>query len=179
MTGAQALKRNDATYLDLLGLIARMGPRHRMATAALVEATAEFCEFNHPGRFADGALENYLLDLIDDSEPTVEVQATPMSAFSRRRVLHVATQVCGVGGHTRTIRHWIAADSESQHSLLLTSQGDAAIPNWLGDAVRGLVSAHAKLGGIVYNSAKAQRTTPESWLGDFARAAAEHMCVRR
>jgi uncharacterized protein involved in exopolysaccharide biosynthesis/Mrp family chromosome partitioning ATPase len=45
----------------------------------------------------------------------------------------------------------------------------------LATAVRGLVSAHAALGGVVFNPAIAARTSPESWLGDFAQAAAEDM----
>ena len=134
LTGDEALSRNDAAYADLLALLGRL-QRHPGAIASLTRFAAEFCEFNHTGRFADGALENPLLDLSDQLPRVAGPKLSASPAFARRRVLHIATQVAEVGGHTRTIRQWIEADRESCHSLLLTAQGRSAVPGWLQTAI--------------------------------------------
>jgi hypothetical protein len=135
VTGRKALERNDAAYTELLRIRAACLRKSTRAAAALTQVTAEFAEFNHTGRFADGELENPLLTLADQMATVCAPASEPCPAFSRRRVLHVVTQAAGVGGHTRTIRHWVEADPGSCHSLLLTAQGRVPIPAWLIAAV--------------------------------------------
>ncbi|MGB3546687.1 MAG: hypothetical protein WBA17_06915, partial [Saprospiraceae bacterium] len=46
------------------------------------------------------------------------------------RILHVATKISPVGGHTRVINNWVRHDSSNHHEILLTSQV-ADIPSFL------------------------------------------------
>ena len=99
---------------------------------ACVEAAAGFTQGHHPGRFADGALDNTVLDLgreLGGIDPSMRPRVPEHRG--KRRVLHVTTTVFGVGGHTRTIKHWIHLDRSSQHLLVLTNQADQPIPSWL------------------------------------------------
>ena len=99
---------------------------------ACVEAAARFAWRHHPGRFADGALDNTVLDLGRDLggiDPAMRPRVPEHRG--KRRVLHVTHAVQGVGGHTRIIKHWIHLDRSSQHLLVLTNQGDQPIPSWL------------------------------------------------
>src|SRR5581483_2204868 len=117
--GAAAfLECNNASYEALLRLLfdGRFGRAESRLRA--VQGLAEFCQFNHPGRFADGALENLALEIGDDLDRTVAKEGLPalscemphFAANGKRHVLHITTSVLEIGGHTRTIRNWISLD---------------------------------------------------------------------
>jgi glycosyltransferase involved in cell wall biosynthesis len=113
------------------------------AVLTWIELVADFAGMHHPGRFEDGAIENAALDLGRDLprssavewEPELLAKGEVSRADSRRRVLHVATVIKGIGGHTRTILNWMCKDRASQHSLALTSQGSVPIPRGFPDAI--------------------------------------------
>lgn len=118
--------------------------RHGSPEAVLtwIEMVAGFAAMHHPGRFADGGIENAALELGCDIPRTLARGCQPISStdavpqkMSRRRVLHVATTILAIGGHTRTILNWIRKDFDSQHSLVLTHQAEAPIPSALPEAV--------------------------------------------
>ena len=104
-----------------------------------VSAAARFAMSFHPGRFADGAIENRALevgvDLRRSGASARRPQRSTGVAGNRRRVLHVASHVAGVGGHTRMLYHWVRSDFSSCHSVVVTCQGGMPIPEWLAAAV--------------------------------------------
>src|SRR5262245_32124703 len=84
-----------------------------------VERAASFAKGYHAGRFADGALDNTILELgheLGGIEPAMRPRVPKHRG--KRRVLHVVTAVVGVGGHTRTIKNWIHLDRSSQHLVV-------------------------------------------------------------
>jgi glycosyltransferase involved in cell wall biosynthesis len=107
------------------------------ATLRAVSHAAMGASEFHPGRFADGTIENVALE-IGHSLPDRRLvpHSSPVRRDGRRRVLHVATQVSRIGGLTRMMRHWIENDKSSRHSLVIVNQADVPIPIWLVDAVR-------------------------------------------
>jgi hypothetical protein len=136
---------------------AQAGPHEALAA---VSRAARFANRFHPGRFADGALENISLEIGMGSAcgTSRALQALACADnLRRRRVLHVASAVFGVGGHTRMLHRWICNDQESAHSIVLTSQGDAPVPTWLESAVRatgGVVVALTPQSDIVEQAAE-------------------------
>ncbi|MCU1488725.1 MAG: glycosyl transferase family 1, partial [Acidimicrobiaceae bacterium] len=58
---------------------------------------------------------------------------------TRRRVAHVLTEARSIGGHTRLAWRWMTSDAESEHSVVLTGQGELAIPDELRAATEGRV----------------------------------------
>ena len=114
----------------------------REAVLSWIEVMANFAAMTHSGRFADGAIENIALEIGCDlqSYRGRECKATSLIdagslKMTRRRILHVVTVATIIGGHTRTIVNWIRKDRDSQHSIVLTSQGSVQIPSSLYEAV--------------------------------------------
>jgi Glycosyl transferases group 1 len=103
----------------------------------IVEA-ARFAAVYHPGRFSDGTIENLALGIgAEIPSENIDDGRGRQDKNGYRRVLHVATDVLGVGGHTRMLYHWICNDIGSIHSVVLVDQRDVgAIPNWLSEAVK-------------------------------------------
>ncbi len=139
---AAFLRRNNDSYEALLRLLFDRQPRNCESWMRCLQTLAEFCQFNHPGRFADGALENFALEIGGDLEAIIGRCAPlpDMPAFandSRRHVLHITSCVLEIGGHTRTIRNWIELDSESRHSVLVLNQDAAPVPAWIKETVGG------------------------------------------
>jgi glycosyltransferase involved in cell wall biosynthesis len=139
--GAEFLRRNSGHYEALVGLLQSRSLRPE-AWLSCARRVAEFAQFNHPGRFADGALENVALQLGEELRPCSKVNRQRPGAWradhgSRGfRVLHVATVVCAVGGHTRTISNWARNDHTASHSLVVTAQASEPIPRWLVAALK-------------------------------------------
>jgi hypothetical protein len=112
---------------------------------SFIQMAGKFAWLLPTGRYADGRIENKALkiglaakDFIDKS-PSRPLLNLPAKE-TRRKILHVATCVQAVGGHTKLIANWIDNDPDSCHSLLITggssSQCEELIPAWLRQAVR-------------------------------------------
>jgi len=106
------------------------------AVLDITRAASEWSCMNHPGMFASRQLESALRDvgrrqLVD--EPRWRDRG------ARRRVLHVLTVAHPIGGHTRLAERWMRLDSTCEHSVLLTDQGEHAIPSTLLAAAAGRV----------------------------------------
>lgn len=55
----------------------------------------------------------------------------------KHSILHVMTRCYCSGGHTRVVERWINhSDVSEKHSVILLSQGEEPIPQWLEDAVK-------------------------------------------
>ncbi len=152
-------------YDTLTRLVERMdAPRNAEAVLRCVQTVASFAWHSHAGRYADGMLENPVLEIgkrLDSLCPRDCPGTDGPGAPPRRRerhVLHVATAVYPIGGHTRLLVNWMRNDVRSQHSVLLTRQSGGVVSGWLTDAVQ-------ESGGVVINLpdtlsllAKARRT---------------------
>lgn len=111
-----------------------------LGVALAARAASEF----HPGRFADGLIENRALaigaglpemPLVDANAASQSSRKGQPSRKGRRRVLHVATQVNSIGGHTRMLFHWAHRDPDSINSLAVTDQQDIPVPGWLSQTL--------------------------------------------
>jgi len=136
------LKANNEAYEWLVKKTQTMESRvDAEAVLKNIAAAARFAAIFHPGRFADGAIENIAFEigskLESDAAEDGEFLLPLARQENRRRILHVATDVLGIGGHTRMLYHWIQKDRGSCHSVLLLNQPETTpIPLWLSDAVK-------------------------------------------
>lgn len=137
--GTARLETNEKQYQYLLGHLSSGRIAAGEATLSYLTLLADFCQFHHTGRFADGAIENRALTLGQQlSHPASRgglVGIPAASGRTARRVLHVATRVARVGGHTRAVRNWVCTDADNTHSLVVTDQDGGELPSWLTDAV--------------------------------------------
>jgi glycosyltransferase involved in cell wall biosynthesis len=138
------LRHCDEVYRTLLTRVSHFSRRETEARLAWLQFTAEFASVAHPGRYADGALENLVLEVglnleefasRSTSKQAFNIQDACLPALARRKILHVATTVYHVGGHTRLIKNWIKNDPSSCHSLAILDQQTEELPNWLREAV--------------------------------------------
>jgi hypothetical protein len=109
-----------------------------------IQMAAKFAWLMPSGRYADGQIENRAFkiglatkDFITESPSSVPLNVATKE--TRRKVLHVATSVHNVGGHTKLIANWVTNDPDSYHSLVITggssSQREDSVPQWLREAV--------------------------------------------
>lgn len=137
---AHPLAAFDTTYRVFAKALRALHPvRQADQLLACTRLVAQFAAEHHPGRFADGAIENPLLTTGQALEQICRNQPTTLSVTNRaarRRVLHVATQIAKVGGHTRTIENWVTSDPDSRHYLFLTDQGNAPVRSELLDIIQ-------------------------------------------
>ncbi|MDI1232185.1 MAG: glycosyltransferase family 4 protein [Methylobacter sp.] len=173
LTHSSFLQANSEAYEWMVEKIHTIDRRIEPETVLRqIVAAARFAAVFHPGRFADGTLENLALDIgAELDEIPTEIQINGLSNLhkqNRRRVLHVATEVLGVGGHTRMLYHWVCNDYNSCHSLVLVNQRDiTAIPNWLSEAIQ------SSGGELVIFPAESELCQKARWLRATAKRIAD------
>jgi hypothetical protein len=141
---AAADTRRLATNRELQDLLVRQLVRHdpsegQSGLLRRAELVARFAAGNAAGNLSNALLENYLLSwgrriAAEAATETPLPLAPPPLGDTRRSVLHVATGVFAIGGHSRVIASWIKLDPSSRHVLALTDQR-TAIPGWLQTVV--------------------------------------------
>lgn len=127
MNDVERLDRNWEVLQHLVARserLARRGRHQQAAVSAMTAATFAWC--NPSGVFASDRLEDVLARLAD-TLPAAG-RATPRPAGSRRRVLHVASQLYGTGGHTQMLANWLRLDTAREHHVCLTAQQEQPVP---------------------------------------------------
>jgi len=131
-----ALEINSSLYESGIDFVkARMG----QGTEAGLEAIARISNwafFHHPGRFADGAVENFALECGRRLGGGRRNQAAlfPLGRRRASRTLHLATGLTNVGGNSRVLVKWVQRDRSADHVIVLTDQREA-IPPFLQDSI--------------------------------------------
>lgn len=100
-----------------------------------ISQIAALAWFHHPGRFADGALENAALRIGQEQKlPLPSEIELKWNSRSYPKTLHVATELYPTGGHTRVLAKWVARDHGSQPAVVVTRQR-AAVPEFVEQVV--------------------------------------------
>jgi len=134
-----------------------------------VQITARFAAVAHTGRYADGAIENLILDIGHGPLPKPR-DVEPLRATRGRRILHVATRLLDTGGHTRLMARWIASETVGIHHVAVTDQKASEVPSFVHQTI-------ARGGGsIVALGADSSRRARASALRELARTSAD-LCI--
>ncbi len=113
----------------------------------LIRKLGEFAWRNHPGCFYDSDIENLLSFYSNHLEDLVEIGNIPQDISTwfplptEYSTLHVATEVAGIGGHTRLIRQIMRRSGERHQCLVLTNTSLSVIPEWFGAGMETYVQA--------------------------------------
>jgi glycosyltransferase involved in cell wall biosynthesis len=134
------LRANSVAYEWIVEKIQTMERRENaQPVLSLIQEAARFAMEFHPGRFADGAVENVAFEAgMRRDILAAEAGDITIPVFRRkssRKVLHVVSAVLGIGGLTRMLCHWVRNDRTCCHSLLLVNQKNTPIPKWLSEAI--------------------------------------------
>ncbi|RFP64152.1 hypothetical protein D0N36_15725 [Hymenobacter lapidiphilus] len=95
------------------------------------QKAADFATFNYCGFYAEGRLE-VLLAKIGNCQ--TQPDRLPKAVGEKLRVLHYATHVYAVGGHTRLIENWITNDAGNHHDLVLANYAEP-VPDFITAAL--------------------------------------------
>jgi glycosyltransferase involved in cell wall biosynthesis len=99
----------------------------RESSAAYIQAAGYYAWLHPTGLFASPELEDHLTQIGSSLAPcATAARRTPQTP--PKKILHVLTEVHGLGGHTRLTWRWIEADAGRSHSVVLTSQGSPEVP---------------------------------------------------
>ncbi len=123
-TGGDRVLRHRA---ELAGLVRTVGPlidRGAYAEAATAaQIAANHAVLWHAGVFVHPELERQLRRLGETALPFAAPPSKEPRSLSRdMAILHVATELAAIGGHTRMLTRWIRHDGNNIHSLALTRQ---------------------------------------------------------
>jgi glycosyltransferase involved in cell wall biosynthesis len=106
------------------------------ASAMYAEIAAFYAVGKHCGLFVSPELEAILSKIGQKViQPSLSSAQDPSLPKTPKHVLHVATSVIRIGGHSRMIWRWIQQDTERCHSLVLTRQDASDVPPLLRQAV--------------------------------------------
>jgi hypothetical protein len=132
------LRRSVAAYEAMVAHVLRLGAKgDDEETLKWVSFAATLAWLGHPGRYADARLEAVAVGIGQRLEAAQDFgpASDRPRANQRRRVLHVASTVYAVGGHTRLIESWIRNDDASEHSLVLVHQRQEQIRSELAGRI--------------------------------------------
>jgi hypothetical protein len=158
-----ALARLDTNFVELTALTADAKEkldRGRLEAAAVAcQIAAYYAWLNHAGIFASPDLESSLNAIAHRAGIDSRGIAIRVPTATPAQVLHVATQVYEVGGHTQMLSRWISQDSGRRHQVCLTRQGATPVPQKLIQelAVRDDLSCLDGSAGGLLRRAKALR----------------------
>lgn len=131
------LNQNTAVYEGLFTTFAEPHATNDLdSSLAVINMMSNFAWRMHIGRYADLRLEDWAARIgqrIWASNHT-EAPLLPTKA-GVSRVLHVISQTCYVGGHTRLMWNVIRGDTQSLHNVVLVHQDLDEVPKWLDEAV--------------------------------------------
>jgi glycosyltransferase involved in cell wall biosynthesis len=135
--GSLLIQQNFEEFRSLVAQAKNFMERGQYETAVVyAEIAALYALGKHCGLFVSPELESILFEVGQKVIP-ISLYSDQVSSLHKapKNVLHVATWVKGIGGHSRMIGRWIQQDTERCHSLVLTRQGTAEIPHFLREAV--------------------------------------------
>lgn len=121
-----------------------LGCINNLPSEALVERImllAKFAWRNHPGYFFDGRVENILFNYGENLEKYVDTEKTAgdlKRIFPRGgavTLLHLATELFDVGGHTRVLYQLLKRNEEINQIVVLTNQSIKDVPQWFTDGI--------------------------------------------
>ena len=141
--GEAAIRTNFARFealVDIAEAFLRAADQRSAAACAQVAATCAWR--NHAGLFASPRLERLLTEI-----GCTAVSAERLPMHGRRtppeRVLHVLTKARPMGGDSRFSCRWMHVDGGRQHSVAVTTQEGAPIPDLF-------IEATSRTGGQIH-----------------------------
>lgn len=135
--GNRLIPQNFEVFRTLVAQAQDFAKRGKYDTAAVYgEMAAFYATWKHCGLFVSPELEQVLLEIGRKVIPSHPHHRKNNSASGKpKNILHVATSVQSIGGHSKMIGRWIQQDSDRCHSLVLTRQPRKEVPIPITDAV--------------------------------------------
>jgi glycosyltransferase involved in cell wall biosynthesis len=137
--GSLLIQQNFEVFCKLIAQAKEYANKGKYDAAAVqAEIACAYAFRCHCGFFVSPDLEELLLMIGQKAIQSRLYHPTSAPLSSHRKyskILHVATTVWNVGGHSNMLWQWINQDSERSHSVVLTRQAPMKVPEKLSEAV--------------------------------------------
>ncbi|WP_392479069.1 glycosyltransferase family 4 protein [Nostoc sp. C110] len=142
--GSHLIQNNFEVFRSLLDKTKNFVERGKYNEAVVYGQSAALYAFlQHCGLFCSPELEQLFLALGQKTIQTGFYSRNRISLPGKvNNILHVATSIYSIGGHSRMIWRWIQQDDQRSHSLVLTQQPSVLVPKIMKDAV---LKSHGKI----------------------------------
>lgn len=136
--GRQLIPQNYAEFRNLVAQAKDFLERGKYDMAAVYgEMAASYASGKHCGLFVSLELEQILLAIGRKAIRNNNYLSVGKSSLHNpKKILHIATSIGSIGGHSRMLWRWIQQDTERSHSLVLTRQLPNFVPQVLIDSIR-------------------------------------------
>ena len=136
--GSHLIQPRIHVFRSLIARSQKLVEKHQYDSAAVyAEVAASYALCQHCGLFVSSELEQILLTIGQQAiqEKVDLIGKNILLPNKIRNIIHVATVVNSIGGHSRMIWRWIQQDGNRSHSLVLTQQDQAAVPKIMHEAI--------------------------------------------
>lgn len=132
MKPVQFIRDNHARFLQLLERVRqRIQARQWQDALDAASECASHAWLQHSGVFASAELESLIAQAGKHLSAGAPARPPASGPKASRRLLTIMTSAHSVGGHSRIAWRWCQLDAGSEHTLVLTRQAGAAIPEQL------------------------------------------------
>jgi hypothetical protein len=134
--GYSLILQNAKVFHGLVAQAQKCVRKHQYDMAAIYcSMAASYASGRTCGLFVSLELERVLLEVGQKTIHGGIHHRRSTSQNNPQKILHVATHMKSIGGHSRMLWRWIQQDSQRSHSLVLTRQSPDKVPQLLEDAV--------------------------------------------
>lgn len=135
--GSRVIPENFKVFRSLVAQARDFAQRGKYdAAVAYGRIAASYANFNHCGFFVSPELEQLLIEIGKKAMPgEYYPNRNKFLPKTPKKILHVATCMRYLGGHSRMLLRWIQQDTERSHSLVVTDEPRGAIPKSIKEAV--------------------------------------------
>ncbi|BAZ68248.1 MAG: glycosyltransferase [Pelatocladus maniniholoensis HA4357-MV3] len=135
--GTRLIQPRIDVFRSLIDQTKNLVEKHQYDAAAVyAEIAACYTLYQHCGIFVSTELEHILLTIGQKAiQQSNSINKNILLPKNPKNILHVATVVGSIGGHSRMIWRWIQQDADRSHSLVLTRQDQKEVPKIMKEAV--------------------------------------------
>jgi glycosyltransferase involved in cell wall biosynthesis len=127
--GESSIRSNFARFEALVSIAESFEDSDHHAAVACAQVAAACAWRNHAGAFASPRLERLLTRIGAKAVPADPVRVVRSRRTPPLRVLHVLTKARPMGGDSRFSCRWMHVDGARQHSVAVTTQEGAPVPD--------------------------------------------------
>lgn len=136
--GSEIIPKKFKTFRSLVAQAKKYAEQNNYEIAAVYgEMAALYATCQHCGCFVSHELEQILLIIGKKTVPNYPMVNGDTVVGKPNKILHVATSVQAISGHSKMLERWIQQDRDRSHSLVLTRQPRKEVPTTLKDVVTG------------------------------------------
>jgi hypothetical protein len=131
------IKHNREYYYDILDVSRNYLKNLRLEESiAIIDLAAKFSTNNYCGFYVDSNIE-ILLNSIGKLIFPNSVKRVNSVAHKKLKILHYATILLDVGGHTRLLENWIKTDKDNSHDVFVSKQ-NSIVPDFFRNTVKSI-----------------------------------------